>query len=188
MATEFEMVDVDSHWVGRTEAQARLDAMSAALENMHEPLAGIMRDMERHTLDQFETRGGASGDLWEALEPSTIREKMGYPDPSWPLVRTGELLESATSPVGAFSEGATLDSQAWMGVDWERDGWQIAALHQEGVPWREVTQHRHRKDGSVYEVTYLWHLPARPIFMITEELVSEGADRIVAHVWNPLAW
>lgn len=187
MAVEFEMVDVDSHFVGRTEAKARLDAMSAALANMHEPLAGIIRAMERHTVAQFESRGGASGDLWEALEPSTIREKMGHPDPEWPLVASGALMESATSPIGPYSEGATLNSEAWIGVDWQRDGWQIAALHQEGVPWREVTQHRHHKDGSAYQVSYMWHLPSRPIYTITDELVDDGADRIIAHIYNPLA-
>lgn len=187
MAVAFEMGDIDTYTIGATEAELTLEAMYHRLEHMHDPLAGIIRDMEHHTLAQFETRGGVSGELWAALDPSTVREKMGYPDPEWPLVRTGALLESATSPVGPFSEGETLDSEAWMGVDWERDGYQIPVLHQEGVPWRLVTQHRHRKDGSAYTVTYRWHLPSRPIFTITDDLVDEGAERIVAHVFNPLA-
>lgn len=186
-----EIGTIDAHVIGWADAEARLHAMERALENMHEPLEGIVRDVERHTLEQFETWGAISGDPWAALDPSTVSEKAREhdPTPDWPLVATGALLESATSPVGPFSEGETLESEAWLGVDWERDGYQIPVLHQQGVPWTEVHRKAYtRADGTPVKATsYMWHLPARPIYTVTDELADKGATRIEAHVFNPLA-
>ena len=191
MPVAFEMVDIDTHWVGAAEADRTIDAMIDALGNMHDVVEGIRDDMYRHTLAQFESRGGVSGSVWDALDPSTVAEKQaaGSLTPDWPLVRTGELLESATSPIGEYSGTEVLRSEAWIDVDWQRDGWQIPVLHQEGVPERLVHRRAYtRSDGvKVSGATYLWHLPARPIFTITDELVDKGADRIIAHVFNPFA-
>lgn len=191
MAVAFAVADIDMYTFGLAEADLTLIEIRRALENMHEPLEQIIRDMERHTLAQFESRGWESGDPWAALDPSTVAEKErhGAPFPDWPLVDTGAMMESATSPVGPYSEGATLRSEAWMGVDWERDGWQIPALHQEGVPWELVHRRAYvTRDGRHIPATsYMWHLPARPIFTLTDTLVEEAEDQIVAHIFNPLA-
>jgi hypothetical protein len=186
-----EIGSIDTHLAGWTAAEARLHAMERALENMHDPLEGIVGDVHRHTLEQFASWGDVSGTPWEPLAASTIREKEAhhYPAPGWPLVATGALMASATTSEGPFSEGEVLEQEAWLGVDWEEGGYQIPVLHQEGVPWTEVHRRAYtRADGvEVGATSYMWHLPARPIFTVTDELADKGAARIAAHVWNPLA-
>lgn len=190
MAVDVEIVDIESHLFGLAHAEATLAGIEYRLEHMHPALEGIVRDVERHTLEQFESRGSVSGDPWAALEPGTVREKTreGWPTPDWPLVRSGALLESATSPVGPFSRQEVLDSEAALGIDWDRDGWQIPVLHQEGVPWREVHRRAYtRADGThVAGASYMWHLPARPIFTVTDQLADQGAERIAVYIFNPL--
>lgn len=191
MPVDVEIIDVESHLFGAAHAEATLAGMEYRLEHMRPALTGIVREVERHTLEQFESRGSVSGDPWAPLEQGTIREKRreGSLTPDWPLVRTGALLESATSPAGPFSRQEVLESEAALGVDWDRDGWQIPVLHQEGVPWREVHRKSYtRADGThVAATSYMWHLPARPIFTVTDELADRGADRIVRYVmFNPL--
>ena len=76
--TLFEMVDVDTQFFGRAEAEHTIDAMLeiGALENMHDPVEGIRDDMYRHTLAQFETRGGISGHVWgTVLDPNPVADK-----------------------------------------------------------------------------------------------------------------
>lgn len=186
-----EIGTIDSHLVGWSAAQVRLHRIEWALENMHDPLEEIVGDVHRHTAEQFASWGAVSGDPWEHLAASTVRSKRskGYLTPEWPLVATGDMMASATSSEGPFSEGETLESEAWLGVDWEENGYQIPVLHQEGVPWRIVHRRAYtRADGTrVGATSYLWHLPARPIFTVTDELARQGSDRIVAHVFNPLA-
>ena len=183
-----EFGTIETHLVGWAPAEARLLAIEHALEDMREPLEQIEGDIHRQTLAQFVSEGGALGDPWAPLDPSTVRDKTAAGDlfPGWPLVATGKMMDSATSSTGPYSGGETLEHQAWMTLNWERDGWNIPALHQLGVPWREVTQHRHRKDGSTYTVSYLWHLPSRPFWEATDELADRGADRIADHVFVPL--
>jgi hypothetical protein len=182
---------IEGHVLGWPAAESRLERMLWALEHMHEPLQEIVSDVREHTLEQFETRGAISGDEWEHLAASTIasKEREHYPAPEWPLVASGELMASATTDAGEYSEGETLDSEAWLGVDWERDGYQIGVLHQQGVPWTEVHRRAYtRADGThVAGASYMWHLPSRPIFTVTDELADKGAERIVAHVFNPLS-
>lgn len=188
MAVDFAIVDVDAHWVGRDEAQQRLHTMEAALADMRGPLREIVSEMYAHTKEWMDSWGDGT---YDPLSPSTIADKMRlhYDDPARPLFATGELLESASTPAGPFSAHDVYEHEAWIGVDWERDGWNIPALHQEGVPWRVVHRRSYvtRAGKHVGAATYLWHLPARPIFTIDDELVSFGGDEIVAHVFNPLA-
>jgi hypothetical protein len=72
----------------------------------------------------------------------------------------------------------------------DRDGWNIAALQQYGVPWERVHRRAYEtKSGHHIKATsYMWHLPPRPMLVATEELLQDGADRIVDHVFNPLGW
>lgn len=186
-----EIGTIDTQLVGWTPgADDRLEAIEAALEDMHRPLVEIRDDVYDHTLEQFASWGAESGDPWEHLAPSTIAEKSAhhYPAPEWPLVATGELMDSASTETGPFSEGEVLTSEAWIGVDWERDGYQIPVLHQEGVPWEVVHRRAYtRSDGTDVKATsYLWHLPSRPIFTVTDELADQGLDHIVAYVFNPI--
>lgn len=185
---EVTIVDADTHLYGATRAIASLDMMDHALDDMHGVLEGIVSDIHRQTLTQFASEGAALGDPWTPLDPSTVAEKEheGAPFPDWPLVRTGEMMDSATSSSGPYSVGDTLEHEAWLSLDWERDGWNIPLLQQMGVPWRSVTARRHRADGTVHLVTYMWHLPSRPFWEATDRLADEGADRIVAHVMNPI--
>lgn len=185
---DVEIIDIDSHLLGLDAARAQLHAIELGLADMHRPLEGIIDDLERQSDAQFASLGAAAGTPWEELADSTVANKirMGYPAPGWPLVATGELRESAVGH-GPYEYGETLTTEATFGLDMERNGWNIAALQQWGVPWREVTQHRHHKDGRGYTVTYMWHLPSRPMLVASEALEKAGADRIVAHIFNPLA-
>jgi ligand-binding SRPBCC domain-containing protein len=71
----------------------------------------------------------------------------------------------------------------------DRDGWNIPALQQLGVPWRIVNRRAYTTHSGerVAATSYWWHLPARPFWKATDELADEGANRIVAWVYNPLA-
>lgn len=188
MAVDFAVVDVDTHIVGLADAKAQLHWMEHALEHMHEPLEGIVDDIHRQTLAQFASEGGLLGDPWAPLDPSTVQDKTRQGDlfPGWPLVATGEMMDSASSSTGPFSVGETLEHEAWLSLDWERDGWNIPLLQQLGVEPRQVTQHRHHKDGTPYTVTYWWHLPSRPFWKATDQLADEGADQISRWVMRPV--
>lgn len=185
---DVEVLDIDTYTVGLDRARARLHAMEFALENMHDPLSEIIDDLHTQTDEQFASFGLAADTPWEPLEPSTIANKtrMGYPAPGWPLVATGELRESALGH-GDHDYGETAESEASFGLEWDRDGWNIAALQQFGVPEREVNRRAYtRSDGTrVRATSYMWHLPARPMLVATERLLSEGSDRIVAHIFQP---
>lgn len=174
----------DARLEGAAHAAAEIALMDHALSDMHDVLDGIIRDIHRQTLAQFASEGAALGDPWSPLAPSTVAEKTreGAPFPDWPLVRTGQMMDSATSSDGPFSVGETMEHEAWLSLDWERDGYNIPLLHQLGVPWRMVTARRHRADGTTHMVSYMWHLPARPFWEATDALADDGADRIIAHV------
>jgi hypothetical protein len=183
---EIGYLDLDV--AGGTTARAQLHWMEHALDDMHEVLEDIVGDIHRQTLAAFASEGAAIGDPWAALDPDTVQDKSRSGDafPAWPLVATGEMLDSATSNTGPFSVGETLEHEAWLSLDWERDGWNIPLLHQLGVERREVTQHRHHKDGTEYQVTYWWHLPSRPFWKATDRLADEGADTIARWVMRPV--
>lgn len=174
----------ESHLEGGARASAEIELMEHALADMHDVLKDIVADIHRQTLAQFASEGAALGDPWTPLDPSTIAEKerSGAPFPDWPLVDTGKMMDSATSSDGPYSVGDTMEHEAWLSLDWERDGYNIPLLHQVGVPWRLVTARRHRADGTTHLVSYMWHLPSRPFWQATDALADEGADRIVAHV------
>ncbi len=182
-----ELIDIDTHLFGLADAKAQVHWSEHALEHMHEPLEGIVDDIHRQTLQQFLSDGGLLGDPWDALDPSTVAEKAthGYLFPAWPLIATGKMMDSATSSSGPYSVGDILEHEAALSLDWERDGWNIPLLHQLGVPRRLVTQHRHRKDGTGYTVTYWWHLPSRPFWEATDRLGDEGLDRIADWILGP---
>lgn len=189
--TDFAMgalVEIDSHWEGLDLAQARLDAMAAGLDDMHAPLDGIVEDIHRQTFEQFVSHGSALGHPWDPLEPSTVANKARAVNlfPDWPLVATGALMDSASGD-GPFSIGETGAHEATLSLDWTRDGWNIPALHQEGVPWEIVNRKAYttRRGHHVKATSYWWHLPARPFWEATDLDESEGADRIVAHVFSP---
>lgn len=187
---EVEIIDIRSQLIGGDLARARLDAMQIALADMRGPIKAIINDMQDQADAQFASLGAAAQTPWAPLALDTIRNKMaaGYPAPGWPLVATGELRESAVGH-GPFGYGETSEQEGSYGLNMDRDGWNIAALQQWGVPWEHVTQHRHRKDGSMYEVGFMWHLPPRPMLVATEQLLQDGADRIVEHVFsNPLGF
>lgn len=187
MPVDFAMADIDTHLFGLAEAHKTLEGLEYRLEHLHDPLEKIVGDIHRQTLAAFVSEGSAIGESWDALDPSTVQDKTGrFPFPDWPLVATGEMLDSATSNTGPFSVGETLEQEAWLSLDWERDGWNIPLLQQLGVPRREVTQHRHHKDGTAYTVTYWWHLPSRPFWKATDHLAEEGADQIVDFVMGPV--
>jgi hypothetical protein len=181
----FTVIDVESFCLGLHEADARLESMFAALEDMHVPIREIEEDMYAHTAEWMDSSGEGS---YTPLEESTIRNKirMGYPDAGKPLFASGALFESASTPAGPYSTDVeVMRMEGTLGVDWEKDGYNIALLHHIGVPERLVTQHRHHKDGKPYTVTFPWHLPSRPIFTVTEALAQAGANHIVDHVFQP---
>lgn len=184
----FEIVTIEQHLIGYTEAHARLKWMEHALADLHGPLEEIVDDIHRQTVAQFASEGAALGDPWAPLDPSTVEDKTRSGDmfPTWPLVATGAMMDSATSNDGPYSVGDTYEQEAWLGLDFERDGYNIPLLQQLGVPRRQVTAHRHHKDGSPYTVTYWWHLPSRPFWEATDALADEGADQIIARVFNPI--
>lgn len=185
---EFQIIDIDSYTVGIDAARARIHSMQAALKDMHEPLKQIVDEMYTSTREWMDSWGDGT---YDPLSPSTIANKtrMGVDDPTRPLFQTGELLESASTGEGPYSVHDLGGMEAWIGVDWERDGWNIAALHQTGVPWRIVHRRGYfRRDGKYVSATsYLWHLPSRPIYHVDEALLEAAADEIVEHVWNPMA-
>lgn len=186
MAVDFAIADLDTHLFGLAEAHATLRAMEYRLDHMHEPLEEIVSDIHRQTLAAFVSHGAALGEPWEALDPSTVAEKTGrYPFPDWPLVASGQLMISATGD-GDYSLTDIGQHTAELALDFDRDGWNIAALQQTGVPRREVTQNRHHEDGSGYTVSFMWHLPARPYWKATDHLAEEGADHIVDFVMGPV--
>ena len=191
MAVAFEIATVDTHVYGLTAADARLAWIDHALHHMHGVMEGIVSDVHRQTLAQFASEGGALGDPWAPLDPSTVEDKTqeGYLFPGWPLVASGKMMDSATSNDGPYSVGATLEHEAWLSLDWERDGYNIPALHQTGVPWRIVHRRAYttKAGEQVPATSYWWHLPARPFWRATDMLGDEGVDRIVAWVFNPLA-
>jgi len=190
MAT-FELIDIDTHLIGYTAAKTRIHWMEHALDDMHGVLEGIVGDVHRQTLEQFVSEGAALGDPWEPLDPSTVQDKTlaGAAFPDWPLVDTGEMMDSATTSDGPYSVGDTLEHEAWLSLDMDRDGWNIPALQQLGVPWRIVNRRAYTTHSGerVAATSYWWHLPARPFWKATDELADEGANRIVAWVYNPLA-
>ncbi|MGH3415433.1 MAG: hypothetical protein ACRDSS_03100 [Actinocrinis sp.] len=192
MAVAFEIVDIDQHTVGLKEAHATIARMSHALDDMHGVLASIVEDVHRQTLAQFVSEGAALGDPWAALDPSTVAAKTtaGYGLPDWPLVATGQMMDSATSDSGPYSVGDVAEHEAWLSLDWERDGWNIPALHQTGVPWEIVHRRAYttRTGEHVSGTSYWWHLPARPFWEATDRLADEGAEKIARWVmFNPLA-
>lgn len=179
---ELAEVDIYEYCVGLDDALASLEGMDAALHDMHGPLETTMGAFHTHTREWIESAGEGT---YDPLSPSTLREKERLGFPPDPLIRSGELLESAAGH-GPFSYGDVLDMEGEFGLEWLKDGYNIAALHQSGVPWREVTQHRHsRRDGHEFTVHFLWHLPARPIFEIDDGTVDTGADAIIEHVLAP---
>lgn len=180
---DITIIDIESYCLGLHEAEDRLDAMIAALDDMHGPLGEILDDFHHHTAQWMLSSGDGT---YPPLEASTIRNKVasGSPFPGLPLFETGALFASAIGD-GPFTLEGVGRMEAFEGLDWEKDGYNIAALHQTGVPERLVTQHRHHTDGTPYEVTFPWHLPSRPIFTITDALISLGADHIVDHVFQP---
>lgn len=184
----FEMVDIETHTIGLGAANARLESTEMALHDMSEPLHQIVDDMYAHTRNWMDSWGDGT---YDPLEPSTVADKLrlGYTDPTRPLYGTGKLLESASTPAGPYSLHDTAQMEAWIGVDWNRDGWNIPALHQTGVPWELVHRRAYvtRTGKSVRATSYMWHLPQRPIFTIDEALMRAGGEEILAHIHNPLA-
>lgn len=182
-----EVVEVETHVYGLAGAKAQLRWSEHALDDMRDPIEGIVEDIHRQTLQQFLTEGGALGSPWDELDPSTIAEKAthGYAFPDWPLVASGAMMDSATSNAGPYSVTDVAEHEAVLTLDWFRGGWNIPLLHQLGVPWRMVTQHRHRKDGSAYTVSYMWHLPSRPFWEATDRLGEEGLDRLADWILGP---
>lgn len=188
---DFAVIDIDSYTVGFDTARARIREIEAALANMHEPVDEIVKDIHRQTLAQFVSEGAALGDPWEPLEPGTVKDKAagGALFAEWPLVDTGALMDSASSTTGPFSVSDILDHSATLELDFERDGWNIAALQQLGVEPRMV----HRRAYVTHEGThvratsYEWHLPARPYWEATEALGEEGLEHIAVHIFQPLA-
>lgn len=187
---DVEVIDIDSHLDGTARARARLHAVEAALEDMHGPLERIIDDLQRQTDLQFDTLGGAAFTPWEPLEASTIASKARarHPFPEWPLVATGELRDSAVGD-GPYAYGDVETHEAVFGLDMPRDGYNIAALQQFGVPKREVHRRAYvTHDGRhVGAATYMWHLPSRPMIVSTEALAEAGAEHVAAHIFFPLA-
>lgn len=183
---DFEYIDVDTHVIGLADAKAQLHWMEHALDDMNSVLEDIVADIHRQTLAQFVSEGSALGDPWDQLDPTTVADKTRSEDafPEWPLVATGAMMDSATSQTGPFSVGDVLEHQAWLGLDWDRDGWNIPLLHQLGVPETLVRRRAYtRHDGThVAATSYLWHLPARPFWKATDALADEGADHIARWV------
>jgi hypothetical protein len=186
---DVEFIDIDSQLVGADRARARLDAIEAALADMHGPISQVIDDLHHQTDLQFSSLGVAAATPWDPLDPSTVADKtrMGYPTPDWPLVATGELRESALGD-GPYDYGVTTEQEAIFGLDMPRNGYNIAALQQFGVPWREVHRRAYvTHDGRhVKAASYMWHLPSRPMIVSTEALAEEGLDRIATHLFYPL--
>jgi hypothetical protein len=180
------IVDIEAHCVGLDRADFLLDHMFAALEDMSGPIGRIEDDMYAHTAQWMMSEGDGS---YTPLEASTIRNKirMGYPDAGKPLFATGALYASASTKAGPYSLHDVGRTEGFIAVDWERDGWNIAALHQYGVGEELVHRRAYvtRAGHHVPATSYMWHLPARPIFTITEALVALGDDHIVDHVFQP---
>lgn len=183
---EVEIIDITSQLFGVTEAKAQLEWMEHALDDMHGVLEGIVGDIHRQTLAQFVSEGAFLGDPWEALDPSTVKDKTMAGDlfPDWPLVASGEMMDSATSNEGDFSVSDVMEHEALLTLDWERDGWNIPALQQLGVPreWVHRRAYVTSTGKHVKATAYWWELPSRPFWEATDHLEDEGADRIVAWV------
>lgn len=185
---DFVMVDVDTALIGRDRAVARLDSLDLALHDMRGPLRGVISDLHRQSDAQFASLGSAAGTPWDPLDPSTVSGKMrmGYPFPGWPLVATGALMASAHG-TGPYDYGSTADMSATFGLNMPRDGWNIAALQQFGVPWERVHRRAYttRLGHHIRATSYMWHLPSRPMIVSTQGIADAGMNRIVAHIWSP---
>lgn len=183
-----EIIDIETHLYGYTAAKLRLAKMEFNLEHMHDVVAGMLDDAAIQTEAQFSSEGVAAGTPWAPLEESTIRSKdrEGDPFPEWPLVASGAMMASEVG-FGPYTEQEIFDTQAYIGVDWEKEGYQIPALHQEGVAPELVHRRGYtRADGTqVAATSYMWHLPSRPTFLATEKLEDLGAARIEEHVMSP---
>lgn len=180
-----QITDVRSWTVGLDKALDRLDKMMAAFEDMQPATDAILDAFHNHTAAWM----GSEGDgTYDPLSPSTVRNKAaaGYPAPERPLFATGTLYASAIGK-GPWTVEDTTRSQAFEALDWMRDGWNIPALHQEGVPWRMVHRRAYvtRTGKHMPAADYMWHLPARPIFTIDELFVQRSEQTIVDHIFNP---
>lgn len=99
----------------------------AEMDDMEVRLDAASDTVYETTRAWFDSRGEGK---WPELAESTLRGKRRHRYPEDPLVMTGALRDSATSPHGKYSFRLHpgIDDVV-MGIDWERGGWQIPAVH-----------------------------------------------------------
>lgn len=117
-----EVADVDVLLKELDEIMVRLADHHPAFEAM----AVVVYEHERQWFD-------SSGGDWAELAPSTqaSKRRRGYP-PDKPLIAAGTLQDSASSPTGEWSVQLITGDFMQLGIDWEKDGWQIPVILSEG--------------------------------------------------------
>lgn len=79
---------------GEKQLSRRLRGISSDVRNLRTPFTQAAKHLTKtYSNDVFRTRGGAIDERWKRLSPATVAAKArkGYPNPSQPLVATGEM-------------------------------------------------------------------------------------------------
>lgn len=143
------------------EVRARLEAFALKVRDftpLWQSLTEIMIDHER---EWFDTEGNGT---WAPLAPSTLEWKEAHGFPPDPMIRTGALFDSLTSPVAAgFEQGrSTLGTFTEKTFSWGTDvtnrrGQPYPVYHQDGpehnpaLPVRNVIEVTPALEARVHE-------------------------------------
>jgi hypothetical protein len=154
---------------GASQILAGLEMHALHVAEMGERLEKASDLIYQETMHRFDTAGDGS---WPPLKESTIarKESQGYGQPASPLIATGDLYESSTSPNGPFSQRIfivnELTQMVIMLVDWERDGWQIPVVLSEGTD--DAGRGHHTR------------IPSRPIWPPADQMRDEVGAVLMA--------
>jgi hypothetical protein len=120
---------------GGAQAIASLDLHAAHFGDLHSRLEAASDLVYERTRQRFDSEGDGE---WPELSEATVAKKVsqGYGEPARILYAEGNLYESATSPMGPYSnrifDRSLGHESVAMLVDWENDGWQIGTVLAEG--------------------------------------------------------
>lgn len=157
-------------------AQRHVQMVASHLVDFSPVLAEAGKLIREETRMRFEARGFNE---WPALSESTVARKIakGYSQPTRQLYGEGDLFESATSAHGPHSYTVLTSHRIIVGVDWQQNGWQLAAVLSEGT---EGTTGYRGKRGVFPRGGHsaAWGIPPRPIYPPKRALVN-GISRMI---------